>query len=152
MGTTLLDTLKSRFRPIEGSVPHTLMDMVHEFGSGEAALLYSCLFVPRFVEIDGSVLINLDSSNLNETFRAAKSESKLSVSEIEASFNFLELPYIFSDRSATFEELRLLAAQIREAWECHLRAKYPTRRFAVNVVGADVTGEDIGIQFNEQRD
>ncbi len=151
MTDELLATLRKRFQPIEGQVPHSVTDILHEVGSVGGALLYSCLFVPRFIEVDDSVLIDLDGANVRDRFRAAKARGDLSLAELEASFNFVEVPYLFSDRETTDAEISLLAEKLRDTWRCWLRNLYPDRRFTVTVLGPQETGDVVALQFYEVR-
>lgn len=153
MSDELLAVLKAKYRPIEGDVPHSHMDVLHQFGSVSAALLHSILFIPNFLEIDGSILLDPGEAqgDCADRFRAAKVRDDLSLSELEASFNFFELPYLFSNRNTTHTEMLLLAEKMGGAWKSRLRELFPERRFIVTVIGAGETQEDVGVQFFEDR-
>lgn len=154
MADDLLTILKAIYRPLEGRVAHSLMDLMHEFGSVRSALLHSRLFVPILREIDGSILIDLDDSGdeLTDRFREGKAEGALPLPELEASFNYVELPYLFSNRDTNNAELLLLAHQVQSAWGAQLRIQFPGRCFTFVLVGTgDDTESDIGIQFFEDR-
>lgn len=123
-------------------------DYLHEFGNVQSALLYSILFIPDFVEVDGSVLIKMGQE---ETFSAGKKSGAMSLVDLEASFNFIEVPYVFSDRDSTDGEDTMLATRIAEAWRARLTLMFPGRSFRVSVLPPSETGSVIGVQFYEIR-
>src|SRR3981189_878794 len=97
MHRKLTSLLRQQFHPGEGTTPHDLWDFLHQFGNAINALLHAALFCPEFIEIDGSILLNRMGSNIEERFLDVKRTSKLSLAEIESSFNFLEVSYAFAD-------------------------------------------------------
>lgn len=105
----LLDALRTRFPAAEGDIRHELHDFLHEFGSVQSALLYAVLYAPTLCELDGSVLLSLAGSDVCERFSDKKKEWKGALADLEASFNMVEVPYLFSDRSSTTAEDALLA-------------------------------------------
>lgn len=149
--TSILAALRRRFRFTEGTVPHDAQDMLHQQGQASAALLYSLLFVPQLAIVADSVLVTFGDKDLEERFLKAKAENDWPLDKLEASFNLTEVPYLFADRNASDEEVRLLAEQIAEAWRGALAVFSPDRRFVVNVLSPDVTGDSIAVEFFEIR-
>src|SRR5258708_22744099 len=98
MSEILIDALRRKFKAIEGAVAHSPEDFMHEFGDVVSALLYSVLFVPDFVEVDNSVLLDFGRQDQAQKFVEAKNDTKMTLSALESSFNFVELPYLFSIR------------------------------------------------------
>src|SRR6266404_9379067 len=121
MHRRLTSLLRQHFHPVEGTAPHDLWDFLHQFGDQMSALLCAPLFCPEFIEGDGSILLNRMGPNIEERFLGAKGTSKLSLAEIESSFNFLEVSYAFADRSRSSNgEGTLLAEFIAESWRARL--------------------------------
>src|SRR5258708_22446576 len=96
MDDNLISLLRRRFHPVEGTAPHDLWDFLHQFGNAGDALLYAPLFCPRFIEIDGSILLDRMGPDIEKRFLDAKKASKLKLGEIESSFNVLEVSYAFA--------------------------------------------------------
>jgi hypothetical protein len=138
----LVATLRQNFPTDEGSSPHNAWDFIHEFGSVDDVLLYAQLFCPEFTEVDGSILLKRVGDNVEKRFLDAKASGRMPLQELEASFNILEVPYIFSCRQSSDEEIALLAKFLVEAWRARLRYLYEPRKFNVSVVNPD---ENIGI-------
>ena len=150
MSDVLLEALRRRFRAIEGTVQHVPDDFLHEFGDVVSALMYSRVFMPDFVEVDGSILLGLYFPDRAQEFRAAKAKGR-SLAAVEASFNSIEVPYLFSNRDSTDEEDTLLANKIEEAWRARLKCLYPKREFVVATLSPEKTGSVVGVQFYEIR-
>jgi hypothetical protein len=149
MNEILLGALRRRFKALEGAVPHAPCDFLHEFGDAISALLYAVVFVPEFVEIDGSVL--LDGFSAHDRFLEAKSRNESSLATLESSFNFIKVSYLFSNRDSTDDEDRLLAEKIADAWRYRLKGLYPKQTFVVSVINPQVTGSVVGVHFFELR-
>src|SRR5882724_19889 len=130
----IFSVLRKRYRFREGQVPHDARDMVHEVGKAPEALLYSLLFVPELSVVADSVLLTYGDSAVEERFLKAKREGAMPVERLEASFNMVEVPFLFIDRNFDDDEERLLAERIAEAWRRALAAFCPDRRFVVNIV------------------
>lgn len=148
MDKELIKILRRVFKPEEGLVPSAPFDYLHEFGNVHSALLYSILFVPNFVEMDGSILIEMDRE---KGFPEAKRAADMDLAELEASFNFIEVPYIFSDRGGVDSDYVKMTEVIAEAWRARLRYLFPSRTFIVSVLSPSETGGGIGVQFYEAR-
>lgn len=153
MATTesILARLRKRFRFSEGQVPHDADDMLHQAGKAREALLYSLLFVPELYIVDDSVLRVNGSSEAGKRFVEAKAKGRMSLDRLEASFNIVEVPFLFIDREFDDDEERLLAEKIAEAWRRALAAFCPDRRFVVNVVPAEENGGNVAVEFFESR-
>jgi hypothetical protein len=148
---SLLAALRKRFRFSEGSVPHATGDMVHEVGKAPQALLYSLLFVPDLSIVADSVLLTYLDDAVSERFLEAKSNSKFSLERLEASFNNVEVGFLFADRNFDENEERLLAERIAEAWRGALAVFCPDRTIVVRVVPAEENAGDIRVEFFERR-
>src|SRR6266700_2692102 len=151
MGEILIAALRRKFKAREGAVAHSPENFMYEFGDVVSALLYSALFVPDFLEVDNSVLINFGRADQAHKFVEAKKKSKMTLSALESSFNFVEVPYLFSNRDSTDDEDKLLSETIAEAWRGRLKTLYPTRTFVVSPIGPNSTGSIVGVHFFELR-
>ena len=131
-------------------------DYLHCHGNAGHAILYSTLFLPAMEEVCGSVLLSGTISdkgtrNRFETLRK-DAENPSALESLEASFNFIELGYQFSGRSAVSEkDESLLATMVAESWSGILKVRYPTRSFTVEILSPEVTGSITGIHFFENR-
>jgi hypothetical protein len=149
--TSILAALRRRFLFTEGAVPHDARDMLHQQGQVPEALLYSLLFVPQLAIVADSVLATFGDKDLEERFLKARAENDWPLDKLEASFNLIEVPYLFSDRSGSDEEDRLLAEQIAQAWRGALAVFSPDRHFVVNVLSPDMNAGIIAVEFFETR-
>ncbi|MGH6712656.1 MAG: hypothetical protein ACREEK_27310 [Bradyrhizobium sp.] len=148
----LLTYLRQHFRAVEGTTPHDAWDFTHQFGNAVDALLYVPLYCPEFIEVDGSILLNRMGSDFEKRFVEVKRTSKLALTEIESSFNVLELGYAFSDRTRVSNgENALLAESVAEAWRARLVYLYSPGRFEVSVRWAEQTGDTAEVHFFELR-
>jgi hypothetical protein len=147
----LLRALRGRFRFSEGQVPHDPGDMVHEVGKVPEALLYSLLFVPSFAVVADSVLLTYADSGIPEDFLKAKTNTQLSLERLEASFNQVEVGFLFINRNFDDNELRLLAERIAQAWRGALAVFCPDRKMVVRVVPSEENAGDIAVEFFERR-
>jgi hypothetical protein len=73
-------------------------DLVHQYGDMVSALLYSTIFFPEFIEVEGSVILKGNVHGAENQFRSRKIETKMSLAEFEAAFNSIEVAYLFSNR------------------------------------------------------
>lgn len=150
----LLTTLREAFTHDPRSIPHpqNLWDCVYQFGNEIDALLYAQLFCPDFTQVEDSVLINRIGGDTATAFIAAKKTWKGSLSELEASFNLLEVAEAFSNTErATDTQAALLAEFIAESWRARLALLYPTRGFEVVVLPPAESGYVHEIRFSEVR-
>ncbi len=143
--------LRRRFRFSEGQVPHDADDMLHEVGKPQEALLYSLLFVPELCAVDGSVLLLNGSGNRQRQFLEAKAKDQMPLDRLEASFNSVEIPFLFLDQDFGDGEEMLIAEKIAEAWRRALVTLYPDRRLVVNIVPAQDNAGNITVECFESR-
>lgn len=128
-------------------------DYIHAYGKASDALIYSTIFMPELIVLNDSVLIksNVESDELKASFLSSIRNSD-SVSKIEASFNFIEVIYLFgSYRNISNLEESLLAHRIRDAWDGWLKIQFPKRRFIVEVLSSKKTGSNVGVHFFQKR-
>jgi hypothetical protein len=131
-------------------------DFLYGFGSTRGALIYSVLFAPNFVEVDGFIFIDDYSASSPERWdqlatniREARAKSSDDLAVLVSSYNWLEVPYLFSDHRGADEEDTILARVIADAWRARLRGLYPDRTFEVRVLPPSETGSTIGVGFVE---
>jgi hypothetical protein len=122
---------------------------MESFGNEPNALLYAQLFCPKFVEIDGSVLLD-DSCGRADSLRAAKATAR-DFEQALNSFNWLEVPYLFGDRTGSDEGQLLLAEFVAELWRARLHYLYQPRKFEVVVETAEQTDDVVHVSFREIR-
>jgi hypothetical protein len=132
-------------------------DFLHEYGSIRSALVHSVLFAPNFVEIEGVVFLKELCAELPGGWerlavnvREARERSSGDLHGLLATYNWLEVPYLFADRQGTEEELSVLVRAIADAWSVRLRGLYPMRNFEVRVIPPRETGSTIGVGFVER--
>jgi hypothetical protein len=145
----ILDILRQRLCADEPSNQQDILDIRHQFGSVAGGLLYATLFVPDFCVVSDSVILDDGTFDLPEKFLAAKQASTMSPEDLEASFNWRELPYLFSNRDTTVKECKILAGFIVEAWKARLSMLFPQRQFVVRILSSDETGGGVGVGFRE---
>ena len=127
-------------------------DIIFQCADSISAMLYHSVFFPDFIEIDGSIIIKRNIENQENRFYAALENLSLTRSEIEASFNLVEIAYMFHDNDhlTTFAE-RKLATLVRDAWKSKLHLTYPNRNFQVNVIDPERSGSVYCVEFFEIR-
>jgi len=148
---SILAALRKRLQFSEGRVPHDASDMIFEKGQAQAALLYSLLFVPELTMVDNSVLLTNGSSDIATRFLDAKTKSGMPLDRLEASFNLIEIPFLFANGDFQDDEERLLAEKIAEALQRAVAAFCPDRHFIVNIVPAEENAGNIAVEFFESR-
>ena len=154
MQKELLARIKRLFPAPEWHMPEDPHDYLYEFGSAKEALLYAFLYLPHFIEIDGSILYDQADKETPKNFKEAKSENKLPLSETEDNFNYVETSYIFrhsSTKNITEEDDLFFAECIAEAWRGRLNLLYPNRHFEVRVIKPPESGDAYGVSFHELR-
>ncbi len=111
------------------------------------ALLYSALFWPDLLEVDGAVLLHASVGGEVAKVRASLRE-RGSV-ETEKRFNLREFSDLFGNGLAEIDDdqAACLLARLAAMWRCRLAADFPERKFTVEVWSPDETGGDIGIVF-----
>lgn len=145
----LLRTLRGSFvMDVEGQgFDH--WDYLYRFGSTAGALLCARLFVPEFVEMFGCVLLKRDRSEGEMAALKAAAESGRLSPEFVASFNCVEIGYLFNDRRSSDEDDLVLAKSVAEAWRGRLKLLYPERTFEVVVLTPEETKSVAAVQFRE---
>ena len=130
-------------------------DYLLKFGSVGGALLHSTLFVPGLVRIDGSILLRLwvNSDEAITRFRNFRTSSGLSLSEVEARYNWVEVPYLFGGNISDLSDdgYDLLAVILRDAWDGYLRVISQGNVFKVEILLPDETGSTIGVGFYREQ-
>lgn len=127
-------------------------DLLSQYGDAISALLYSSIFFPEFTEVDGSILLKDNIDKAEERFLAARGESKLSLPALEASFNTVEVAYLFRRDNVTSDFIEIkLAKIISDAWQERLIQLYPSRVFSVSVLDPETSGSVYAVQFFEVR-
>ena len=132
-----------------------VLDFVGAFGSVLDALMYSRLFWPEFIEIDGMVFLKDNTDDHEDRSRVEKvlNDYGGDRSQTEKSFNLTEIPSVIFGQGigeSTEEEDEILAALLCEMWSARLKAVYPSRHFKVEVWQPEVTGGEIAIVFFSQ--
>ena len=153
------DQLLKRLRQLYPNADTTsfdVLDFVAAFGSPLDALMYSMLFWPVFVEIEGMTFLKESVENEDDRQRLADALKRYEGdrTQTEQSFNLFEIPsMLFTTRAGeTIEEEDLwLAQRLAEMWRACLRHRYPDRNFVVEVLDPHDTGGEVGVIFYERR-
>lgn len=150
------ELIKAISRKFEGKVVEkdfSLSDLLHTFGKGSEALLYSILYMPKLNLIDDSVLLSWNMPNNSVKKKFSEQLQCENREELEASYNFIEIGYLFDavGRDTSDKEDNLLATLVRDAWDAWLHLKYPDRKFKVEILAPEQTGSVTGIHFFERR-
>lgn len=158
MSNDFIRYIKKIIRRKKGFSLDSSRDCIHAAGIASDALLYSMLFMPELNLVCDSVLLSWcnPSVNFESNFkdrRYAKHYTEIQLQELEASFNFIEVGYLFdcNGRDTTDEEDEVLAIQLRTAWDAWLKYSYPDRKFCVEVLTPEETGSTVGVHFFEIR-
>jgi hypothetical protein len=147
----ILTALRKRYRFSEGEVPHDAADMVYEAGKVHEALLYSLLFAPEFSIVDDSVVLTYADYDTERRFLEAKKAGSMPLEKLEASFNHVEVEFLFANRDFDSNEERLLAERIATAWRGALSVFCPDRRMVVHIPPPEDYGGNIVVEFFERR-
>jgi hypothetical protein len=133
-------------------------DILNQFGDMVSALLYSTIFFPEFVEVNGSVFLKDNAPDAEEPLH----NDRLTLAEVEASYNSIEVAYLFSNihvalglsYETTYDaeavEIKL-AHIIADAWADRLKRLYPSRVFKVSVLTPEESGSVYSVAFYEIR-
>ena len=147
-----LENLDMFFNAEEGKFLEKKTNLLRKFGTLTQALLYSELFSPELVEVDGSVILVNNISSAADTFRTRRFEQKMSLEQLEASFNFVEVGYLFAPSAESNDIIEFELAKIMaEAWRGKLKILFADRVFCVSVLDPVHTGSVVGIGFYELR-
>jgi hypothetical protein len=142
--------LKAMF-PDRDATGFNTFDFIHAEGLPLQALLFTRLFWPEFVEIDGMVFLkeiiedDEDRRRLTDAFKRYDGDRR----KTEESFNFVEVPQLFGKRIGDLEDgdYRWLAERLAEMWRARLQLLFPDRRFLVDLIGTDDADEEVAILF-----
>jgi hypothetical protein len=88
----------------------------------------------------------------SQRIKQARTESPDTLRRFLESCNWVEVPFLFSNRSDNGDGSTTLAAVIAEAWRARLHDKCPDRRFKVRIISPKETGGWIGVGFVEEHD
>lgn len=134
----------------------TREDFLHGLGSMRDALVYSILFVPTFVEVEGYIFLAELTPQppggweaLAANIRAARTKGGGDLAKLLESSNWVEISHLFADGRGTNGDDSLLALVVADAWRARLRGLYPKRNFEVRVLPASETGGANGVGFVE---
>ena len=128
----------------------TAADLLLQYGTVPECMLYVGLFWPRFVEVDGSVLLAEWDADIGNRFRALRINERFRVSEIEDEVNSVDLAYVFSSRNMSIDGLPMLADVLVDTWTAKLSIEFPDRSFSVYISGRG-EADLISISFFEIR-
>ena len=147
-------TVLMHFFKFEGRAPISA-DLIYKNGKASDAILYALLYFPELVQIQDSILLSWSVSDTQnrERFLAQISSNKIDLPKLEASFNFVEIGYLFetTGRDTNDEQDLVLAELIQLSWSRHLAGEFPNRSFIVEVLDPEVTGSTVGVHFYEKR-
>ena len=115
----------------------TALDFVGALGSIGTALLYSRLFCPEFIEVDGMVFLKDFVEDLGgpEGIRGLRDDSgggqhiEKSINNFDVNLNFPNHP----EHNADGDDL-VLANRLATMWSLRLQQLYPKRSFHVEVI------------------
>ncbi|MBP0458662.1 hypothetical protein [Streptomyces montanisoli] len=120
---------------------------VSELGDSVQALVYSRLFWPKLVELEGAVFVALwgdDREYIDGRLRApapSGSSAPMAWQKIVDSFNTFEVAHMFRQNRGPADLVesanRELALVLVQAWGARLGIAYPQRRFEVCYAEAD---------------
>lgn len=119
-----------KWRADWGKPDFTLWDYINYRSDPELAVAFATLFWPRFVEVDGCILLaeHYDPHN----FTQWKAQFAGNCQDIERMVNHVHVYDLFANSGASgtaIEALNYLAQTLMRCWDCDLRATFPSRRF-----------------------
>ena len=88
-------SLKDFFVTENGEFSKRPIELLRLFGTFSDAILYSELFIPKFIEIADSIVLNYDPDQAAE-FESVKALGLKSTQELEKDFNWIEVGYYLS--------------------------------------------------------
>ena len=144
----LIRTLRRRFSDRD-TTGFRVLDFIYAAGSPVDALLYSSLFWPELLEVDGAILLRATVEDDEDLARIRTLVRELGPVEAERRFNLWEFSDLFGNGLDDIgdDEAELLMTRIAEMWRCRLHTRFPGRRFAVELLASEDTGGDIAIVF-----
>ncbi len=151
MSERLIERLKKLDPSTEGH-GFSVADFAYARGSVLDALVYLSIIWPRFVEISGLVLRDVDVETDEDRERVREALDRLrSKIDVEQSFNWVDVGVLFAPRNgvSTSDEDLLLAESLCQTWNAKLRRDFPGRSFTVEVIPPSLTGGSHGVRFFE---
>ena len=144
----LIRRLQRRFSDRD-TTDFRLLDFIYAEGSPVDALLYSSLFWPELLAVDGAILLRATVEDDDELARVRAVVRERGPAETERRFNLWEFSNLFGNGLADIgdDEAELLMTRLAEMWRCRLHARFPGRRFVLEVLAPEDTGGDIAILF-----
>lgn len=133
-----------------------VLDFVAAFGSPLEALMYSRLFWPEFIEIEGMIFLKESMEYEDDRQRLADALERYggNRTQTEQSFNLVEVPSTLFTRhkgDTTEVEDQWLAQRLVQMWLAGLRHSYPDRDLVVKVLDPEDTGDEVGVIFYQHR-
>jgi hypothetical protein len=156
VGEEITSLLRAALGDGGGSIPFDRSDYLHAFGNVRDALLYSALFTPELVDVEGFVFLKelgvLPQGEWPEVtagIRAARETSLETLKRYIGSFNWVEVPYLFADGRGSDQDGEVLAQVVAQAWRARLQDQFPDRRFIVRILSPAETGSVVGVSFEQ---
>lgn len=126
----------------------SVQDCVNTFADPAQVLLAYTVFNPEFTEVNGEPVLGPLSDLQVESIEELMGTS--SASDVLDSFRWLEVPYLFNDRSRLSEiQDNLLANLMVVSWKSKLISEYPDRKWNVRILSANETGSVVAVGFKE---
>jgi hypothetical protein len=142
------------FLPESATFSDDPRDILNQFGDMVSALLYSTIFFPEFVEVNGSVFLKDNAPDAEDSLHG----DRLTLAEVEASYNSIEVAYLFGYHHFSLDDFEIadtpeikLAHIIADAWADRLKRLYPSRAFKVSVLTPEESGSVYSVEFYEIR-
>ena len=127
------------------------LDLIHLKGKASQALMFHGLFNPELVNYKGAVLLkwNTNMGDFEQRFASYLKKTNFNISDVEKSFNFTEVPYLFAgeNRDLSDEGDHFLANVLAVSWRSWLCAKYPNHKFEVEILNESESGSVVSITF-----
>lgn len=156
VGDEITSMLRAALGDRDGSVPFDRLDYLYAFGNVQDALLYSALFAPELVEVEGCVFLKKFGAQLqggwSEIAAGIRAARETSIEELKRyvdSFNWVEIAYLFADERGSEQEHEVLAQVVAQAWRAWLQDQFPDRRFVVRILSPAETGGVVGVGFEQ---
>jgi len=125
------------------------LDFVGALGCTSEALLYSRLFLPNLMEIDGMIFLSDSVDGGPDGVRDLHERYGHGL-QVEKTLNYFQINLNFPNRvSENMEgDDRLLAEQLADSWALRLQHTYPGREFVMEILDDD--GE-AAVSFHQKR-
>lgn len=131
-------------------------DVLSMFGQARHLLLSLQIICPRTVEYRGAIFLRNFTFNQAkiDTFIGDKELTAEFLSRLEWEFNYVEIDFLFATAEGRFESYDadgVLAERLAEAWRAWLPHEAPPRRFRVEVLPPEATGDTYAVRFCAER-